>query len=84
MATDNQPPVETADSLVSQVISSWRTGSVPNAQSVLDEHPELRNHHSLVLDLAYEEYCLRRQAGEPVAMSTFCDRFPTVCKWAFG
>jgi len=78
MAIENQTHELEAISLVSDVISTWRSGNVPNASDVLAQHPQLRGHHSLVLDLAYEEYCLRREAGERVAMSTFCDRFPTV------
>jgi tetratricopeptide (TPR) repeat protein len=80
MAVENRKLAVDANSLVSQVISTWRTGSTPNAQAFLEKNPALRDQHSLVLDLAYEEYCLRREAGEPVVLSTFCDRFPTVRK----
>ena len=69
-----------AESLVSKVISTWRSGHHPNACDVLQRHPDLRQRHSLVLDLAYEEYCLRREAGEQVALSTYCELFPTVRK----
>ncbi len=67
----------TTESLVSQVISTWRGGHSPDAQRVLSQHPDLQERKSLVLDLAYEEYCLRTEAGEQLAASTFCDRFPT-------
>lgn len=63
---------------ISWIIESWRRGQRPNAQEVLAEHPELSNSTSVILNLALEEYCLRREAGEQVAQSTFCDRFPTV------
>ncbi len=76
---DLSPQFEAA-SLVSHVISTWRSGKSPDAEEILERHPRLRDQHSLVLDLAYEEYCLRREAGERVAVSTFCERFPTVCK----
>jgi eukaryotic-like serine/threonine-protein kinase len=36
-----------------------------------------RAHKSAVLQLAYEEYCLRRQAGESVDVDAYCERFPT-------
>ncbi len=70
-------PRTTTESLISHVISTWRGGRCPDAQEVLSEHPDLQEHKSLVLDLAYEEYCLRTEAGEQIAASTFCDRFPT-------
>ena len=63
--------------LVSEVIESWRTGSAPDAAGFLASHPEIGKQKSFVLDLALEEFCLRRQAGEPLTPSTFCDRFPT-------
>ncbi len=80
MTTEHKSPDLEAHSLVSQVINTWRSGNDPNAQAVLDQHPHLCDHESLVLDLAYEEYCLRREAGERVVLSTYCDRFPTVHK----
>ncbi len=61
---------------ISEVIERWRAGERPDADAVLRAHPELAGHKSLVLDLAYEEYCLRSAAGEAVSSSTFCDRFP--------
>ncbi len=76
---ETSPALEAA-SLVSQVISTWRSGSSPDACEILERHPDLCEQHSLVLDLAYEEYCLRREAGERVLLSTFCERFPTVRK----
>ncbi len=80
MTTKNKSSNLAPRSLVSQVINTWRSGNAPNAQAVLDRHPHLCNHDSLVLDLAYEEYCLRREAGERVVLSTYCERFPTVHK----
>jgi serine/threonine protein kinase len=74
------PKPQRANELVSDEVSRWREGHSPDAAQVLSLHPELRSHKSLVLDLAYEEYCLRRKSGEPVPPSTFCDRFPTYSK----
>lgn len=79
MAIDYESTGLDANSLVSQVIHSWRVGADdPDAREILRKHPILLEHRSLVLDLAYEEYCLRREAGERVVLSTYCDRFPTV------
>jgi serine/threonine protein kinase/Flp pilus assembly protein TadD len=66
-----------SESFISRVISTWRGGRRPDAKHVLSQHPDLQEQKSMVLDLAYEEYCLRMEAGEQIAASTFCDRFPT-------
>ncbi|MCC7085990.1 MAG: protein kinase [Pirellulales bacterium] len=66
----------TAFLLVTQAISTWRGGSSPDALAFLQAHPQLAEQKSLVLDLAYEEYCLRKEHGESVTPSRFCDKFP--------
>lgn len=55
----------------------WERGLEPDAQGVLARRPELRAEKSIVVDLAYEEYCLRFEAGAPPDADDFCDRFPT-------
>lgn len=70
-------PDAATESLISQVISTWRGGQQPDALDFLSRHPGLRDQKSLVLNLAYEEYCLRKEAGEPLALSSYCERFPT-------
>lgn len=67
-----------AEGLVGRLIRRWRCGATPRARSALDRHPELTQHPALVLDLAYEEFCLRRERGEPVRASSFCDQFPAL------
>ena len=62
--------------LVSAAISNWRNGETPDAAAFLKAHPHLADQKSLVLDLAYEEYCLRKEQGETVAANEFCDKFP--------
>ena len=37
----------------------------------------------MLLDLAYEEYCLRKEAGESLTLESFCDRFPS-CRRSLG
>ena len=69
MATQTDP--------IADVIDRWRGGEPPDARAVLSAHPEILQQKSVVLDLAYEEYCLRTESGERVAPSTFCERFPT-------
>src|SRR6267142_1508550 len=62
--------------LVREQIDDWRSGGEPDAAGVLAEHPELRGAKSLVMDLVLAEFNLRTAAGDSIAKSTFCDRFP--------
>lgn len=48
------------------------------AEQILAEQPELREFSSCVLDLAYEEFCRTREAGQFVAATEFALRFPDV------
>jgi serine/threonine protein kinase len=63
---------------ISEIIGDWREGGRPSTKAVLRERPELRDCASVVVQLAHEEYCLRREAGETVGASIFCDNFPTI------
>src|SRR5688500_7945873 len=58
------------------IVARWQAGGPPDAAAVLADHPELGNNRPLALDLVYEEYCLRREAGEHVELDEFCARFP--------
>jgi tetratricopeptide (TPR) repeat protein len=55
----------------------WRRGVEPDAAAALACQPELRTDKAAALDLAFEEYCLRFDAGEAPEPEAFCDRFPT-------
>jgi len=67
-----------APSLVSNAISLWHKGQRPDARGFIEQHPELKSAQNLVLDLAYEEFCLRQEAGEQVDTEQFLANFPTV------
>lgn len=67
-----------APSLVSNAISLWRKGQRPDARRFIEQHPEVRSAQNLVIDLAYEEFCLRQEAGEQVDTERFLANFPTV------
>lgn len=76
-ASDSTPNSrEDALELVNRIIAAWRNGQPPDALAFLDEHPHIRQQKSLVLDLAYEEYCLRKERGESVSASDFAEKFP--------
>ena len=76
MATIQEPGDRSEASLVRSAIARWRGGETPDAEAVLNEHPQLRNRKSLAIDLIYEEFCLRKDKGETFVASTFCNRFP--------
>ncbi len=62
--------------LVSEIKSQWQRGRPADARGVLAQYPQLGSDKSAVLDLAYEEYCLREQAGASPDPDEFCQRFP--------
>lgn len=70
------PECASLRSVVEERIDRWHDGAEPDALQMLAEHPELSGSKSLVMDLALEEYSLRRAGGEAIAKSEFCDRFP--------
>ena len=41
----------------------WNQGAEPDAREALDRRPELRADKSVAIDLAYDEYCRRSEAG---------------------
>jgi eukaryotic-like serine/threonine-protein kinase len=63
--------------LLSAIKSMWRRGDPVDARAALSRNPKLKAEKSVVLDLAYEEYCLRDEAGQPPDPDEFCERFPT-------
>jgi tetratricopeptide (TPR) repeat protein len=54
----------------------WQKGETPDLARALDDEPGLRKHRTLVIELAYEEYCYRLRAGESLTAEEFCQRFP--------
>jgi serine/threonine protein kinase len=61
---------------VAAIKASWGTDAMPDAAAALALHPELLADKSAVLDLAYEEYCQRAEAGQSPEPESFCARFP--------
>ena len=68
-------------SLRSQIVSEakdcWAQSQPLDAKALLAEHPEFSKRKSVVLDLAYEEFCQRIEAGESIDTDDFCRRFST-------
>ena len=64
--------------LVSEIKERRRRDGAPDAQACLAHYPAIRQRKSLALELAYEEYCQREEAGEAVSAERFCVRFPSI------
>ena len=67
----------TARMIASHVKARWEQGERVDALAALVRHPDLARHKSVVLDLAYEEFCQRLEAPDPVSIETFCENFPS-------
>ena len=61
-------------------LSVWRDSRAASrglsAGEMLDRYPELKFRKSVVLSMAYDEYCRREAAGEAVDRREFCQAFP--------
>ena len=69
---------EMAMSFSLELIARWRSHEKPDTSEVLSAYPGLARCKRAVVDLAYEEYCLRIEAGEDLDWVDFCQRFPEV------
>jgi serine/threonine protein kinase/Tfp pilus assembly protein PilF len=67
-----------ARALASEIIARHASDLVLDAESILRANPDLRQFPSIVVDLAYEEFCRRLDAGEPMEAEEFARRFPAV------
>ncbi len=81
----NNPGKQTALSagakrFASDIIRNWPTDEPFNAETALEGNPELRDHKSVLVDLAFEEFCQRAEAGQRIAASVFAKRFGRVEK----
>lgn len=59
-----------------EIKQRWRDGEPPDAAAALADHPELLAFRSLVVALAYEEYCLREEGDGAPDVAPFCARLP--------
>lgn len=61
-------------------LSVWRDSHAASrglsASEMLDRYPELKFRKSVVLSMAYDEYCRREADGETVDRREFCRAFP--------
>jgi eukaryotic-like serine/threonine-protein kinase len=61
--------------VASAIQSVWRKGTPPDAAAALAADEQLAADRPLALELAYEEFCLREEAGEKFDTHRFADRF---------
>src|ERR1700753_263094 len=54
----------------------WSTGRPQPVEFYSRDHPGLRDDLEGLLDLVYNEICLRERAGETVALTDYLLRFP--------
>lgn len=69
-----------AKALASQIIAGTPPEEEFDAGLILEKYPALAEHQSIVVDLAYEEFCRRAEAGEPADPNEFARRFPGVAE----
>ena len=62
--------------LVRQIVTRWRGGDPPDTLAALQQHAELQPLPAAIVELAFEEFHLRRARGEPLTAHDFCSRFP--------
>jgi serine/threonine protein kinase/Flp pilus assembly protein TadD len=70
--------VTLAGRLAAEIKQRWDQGEAPDVAAALAEHPDLRKYRSVVLDLAYTEYCRRKEDGEALDSREFSERFPSL------
>lgn len=73
---------QSADQLVFQqvqsVIRRWREGNPADAREAIAQIPGIDGYPSLMIDLAYEQYCLQEDAGGQPGVSMFCAGFGSI------
>ncbi|QJW99416.1 serine/threonine-protein kinase [Frigoriglobus tundricola] len=54
---------------------AWQANRRPDAAAALRENPDIAADRAIALDLAYEEFCTREEAGEALDPAAFCAHF---------
>lgn len=67
-----------ARALATDIMELWREGEPIDVPAALAQHPELAGDKSIVLDLIYEEFCLRAETAGPPDPDEFYQRFPAL------
>lgn len=65
-------------SVTPRFLKGWQQGQPADTLAALERFPELWEENSVVVDLAYEEFCQLRKAGGPLDIDAFSARFPPI------
>lgn len=82
-ATTNRQGMQFADRFASEARNRWQSGQQADVSALLQEWPDLQQHRSVVLDLAYHEYTQRLGRGESLSAEQFSRRFPSLQRSLF-
>lgn len=82
-ATTNRQGMQFADRFASEARNRWQSGQQADVSALLQEWPDLQQHRSVVLDLAYHEYIQRLGRGESLSAEQFSRRFPSLQRSLF-
>lgn len=72
-------PANAATPLIAQMRELWQQGQLVDAHALIELHPELAENKEVVLDLAFEEFCLRQAQGEALDPVAFASRY-AICE----
>ena len=64
--------------LATEIKGRWRFGAEPDANEALRENPALRQFKSIVLDLAFEEFCILSESGAVPDPADFVRKYPSI------
>lgn len=67
-----------AAGLASRIVRAWAADRPFTVEDAIRENPDARGSRSVLVELAYEEFCRREERGEPVPASEFAKRFPEI------
>lgn len=63
---------------VSEIVRTWPENRPFTVEAALETRPELAERRSILIDLAYEEFCRLEEAGRRQPRSEFAARFPDI------
>jgi serine/threonine protein kinase len=72
--------VPTGQAVVTELLSAYPAGTPFDGPGLLAEHPELTNHRSAMLQLAYEDFCRRDNLGIAESPNAFAARYPKISR----
>jgi eukaryotic-like serine/threonine-protein kinase len=73
---DNSFAADAATPALLEYRDQWDRGEAPDAVEFIAARTDLADARAEAIDIIYEEYCRRLDAGEDVDIDVFCDRFP--------